>query len=71
MQAVRKSKRNLHNNKPMLDSAQEVKRKWDPEPSKGKKISTTKTLARDDFISVAKVVNISVLEGSLEEKHQF
>ena len=55
----------------MLDRAQEVKRKWDPEPSKGKKISTTKTLARDDFISVAKVVNISVLEGSLEEKHQF
>ena len=52
----------------MLDRAQEVKRKWDPEPSKGKKISTTKTLARDDFIYVAKVVNISVLEGSLEEK---
>jgi len=55
----------------MLSRAQEIKRKLSPEPSKGKKHSAPQILAREDIISVAKVVNISVLEGSLEDNSNF
>ena len=56
----------MNNNKPMLDRAQELKRKWNPDQPKGMKPDPLKPLVKSYLVSVAKNVGLDVSSGSLE-----
>ena len=66
--AVRKSKRNLDDNRPIMGRAQEIKRNLSPEQTKGKKLLSNKAVVNSDLVPIAKTIGLDASSGSLETR---
>ena len=66
--AVRKSKRNLDDNRPIMGRAQEIKRNLSPKQTKGKKLLSNKAIVNSDLVPIAKTIGLDASSGSLETR---
>jgi len=63
--AIRRSKRNMNDDRPVMDKAQEFKKKWSPDQHKGKKLFPPKAFDKFALVCVAKTVGLKVSSRSL------
>ena len=59
--AIRKSKRNLDDNRPIMGRAQEIKRNLSPEQTKGKKLLSNKAIVNSDLVLLLKPLSLMLV----------
>jgi len=63
--AIRRSKRNMNDDRPVMEKAQEFKKKWSPDQHKGKKLFPPKVFDKSALVCVANTVGLKFSGRSL------